>query len=113
MPLLNALAVCLGKNACKIRWTNSLMRSYFISCLDHRKLIMFPAASEQCKVEDEVTKNRNRIAGPKTQITSAHETSILVPGAREEYVSLVFVVLFYKHGCSKWKANRQAVFAAS
>ena len=25
--------------------------------LDHRKLTKFPAASEQCKVEDEVTKN--------------------------------------------------------
>ena len=27
-----------------------------MSCLDDRKLTMFPAASEQCKVEDEVTR---------------------------------------------------------
>ena len=57
MPLLMRSLYAWEKNLCKIKWTNSLMRSYFISCLDHRKLIMFPAASEQCKVEDEVTKN--------------------------------------------------------
>ena len=55
--IANALAVCLGKNPCKIKWTNSLMRSHFRSCLENRKLTMFPAASEQRKVEDEVTKN--------------------------------------------------------
>ena len=54
--IANVVAVCLGKNPCKIK-TNSLMRSHFMSCLDHRKLTMFPTASEQCKVEDEVTKN--------------------------------------------------------
>ena len=55
--IANALAICMGKNPCKIKWTNSLMRSHFRSCLETRKLTMFPAASEQRKFKDEVTKN--------------------------------------------------------
>ena len=30
--IANALTVCLGKNPCKIKWTNSLMRSHFRGC---------------------------------------------------------------------------------